>query len=213
MKKSNIFYLALFLILMISSSCTDNNKYIVISTEYGDMEVMLYNSTPVTRDSIISLVEQNFYEDLLFHRVIQGFMIQGGDPDSRNAPAGQRLGMGGPGYRIQAEIGSPHFRGALAMARDNNPQKASSGSQFYIVHGSPVTDQMLDAIQQQKGITYSPEQRALYKEIGGTPQLDNDYTVCGEVVKGLDVLDKIAAAQTDQFNRPIQDIKMTIKTK
>lgn len=211
MKKSNLF-LVLFSLLILFSSCNqDQNEYVTINTEFGDMTVMLYNSTPKHRDNFLSLVEQGYYDSLLFHRVIPGFMIQGGDPDSRNAKPRQQLGMGGPGYRVPAEIGAPHFKGVLAAATDGNPQKESAGSQFYIVHGREVTDAMLDQVQQQKGITYSPEQRQLYKEIGGYPPLDNDYTVFGEVVDGLDVIGKIVTVDKDQSNRPIKNIRMMIK--
>lgn len=211
MKKSNLL-LVLFSLLIFLSSCNqDQNKYVTISTEFGDMTVMLYNSTPKHRDNFLRLVEQGYYDSLLFHRVIPGFMIQGGDPDSKNAKPLQRLGMGGPGYRIEAEIGAPHFKGVLAAATDGNPQKESAGSQFYLVHGRAVDDAMLDQVEQQKGIEYSPEQRALYKEIGGYPPLDNDYTVFGEVVEGLDVIDQIVMVDKDYNNRPVKNIRMTIK--
>jgi peptidyl-prolyl cis-trans isomerase B (cyclophilin B) len=138
-------------------------------------------------------------------------MIQGGDPNSRNAAPGVPLGAGGPGYQIPAEIGKPHVKGALAAARTNNPEKASSGSQFYIVQGTIQNDGALNQIASQRGITYTADQLKKYKEIGGTPQLDNEYTVFGEVVEGLDVIDKIAAVQTGQGDRPVQDVKMKIK--
>ncbi|HKK75291.1 MAG TPA: peptidylprolyl isomerase [Saprospiraceae bacterium] len=214
MKKNNFLNLLLFLALSLSlSSCSDEYEHVIISTEYGDMEAILYNSTPQHRDNFIKLVEEGYYDSLLFHRVIEGFMIQGGDPDSREAASGKPLGMGGPGYQVPAEIGSPHFRGTLAAARNNNPQKASSGSQFYIVQGSPVTDEILAQIQMAKGVEYNDAQRELYKEIGGTPQLDGDYTVFGEVVDGLEVIDEIAAVTTDQRNRPVKNIRMYIKKK
>ena len=191
----------------------DDNTYALISTEYGDMKVKLYNSTPLHRDNFIKLAEEGFYDGTLFHRVIAGFMIQGGDPNSIGAPAGRQLGMGGPGYTIPAEIGALHMKGALAAARTNNPEKASSGSQFYIVHGKPVTDAELDRKQQSSGMTYSPAQRDLYKELGGALSLDNDYTVFGEVVEGFDVIDKIAAVVVDPSagNRPNADVAMTVK--
>lgn len=211
MKKSNLFLVIVSILILFSACNQEKNEYVTISTEYGDMTLMLYNSTPKHRDNFLSLVEQGYYDSLLFHRVIPGFMIQGGDPDSKNARPGQTLGMGGPGYRIQAEIGAPHFKGVLAAATDGNPQKESAGSQFYIVHGREVTDAMLDQVQQQKGITYSPEQRQLYKEIGGYPPLDNDYTVFGEVVEGLEVVDKIVAVDKDRSNRPIKNVRMMIK--
>ena len=211
MKKRNLLLGIISMLVLFYSCNQDQNEYVTISTEFGDMTIMLYNSTPKHRDNFLSLVEQGYYDSLLFHRVIPGFMIQGGDPDSRNARPGQRLGMGGPGYKIQAEIGAPHFKGALAAATDGNPQKESAGSQFYIVHGRPVDDALLDQVQQQKGIIYSPEQRQLYKEIGGYPPLDNDYTVFGEVVSGLEVIDMIVNVEKDPNNRPVKNIRMMIK--
>lgn len=205
-------FLTLLFSLSLLLSCNqDKHTYALIETTYGNMKVMLYNTTPKHRDNFIKLTKEGFYDELLFHRVINNFMIQGGDPDSKNAAPGTPLGMGGPGYQIDAEIGAPHLKGALAAARDMNPQKKSSGSQFYIVQGQRVDDAVLTGIEQQKGMRYNPEQRKLYAEIGGTPFLDNDYTVFGEVVEGLDVLDKIAAVPTDPGNRPLQDVKMKVK--
>jgi peptidyl-prolyl cis-trans isomerase B (cyclophilin B) len=212
MKKNKYLYGLLFLALSLSS-CSDGFEHVIISTEYGEMEAILYNSTPQHRDNFIKLVEEGYYDSLLFHRVIEGFMIQGGDPDSKTAAAGARLGIGGPGYQVPAEIGAPHFRGTLAAARNNNPQKASSGSQFYIVQGSPVTDEILAQIEMAKGVQYNEAQRQLYKEIGGTPQLDGDYTVFGEVIKGLEVIDEIAAVTKDGNNRPVKNVRMFIKMK
>lgn len=183
----------------------------MIETDYGNMKVMLYNSTPQHRDNFIKLANEGFYEDLLFHRVIKNFMIQGGDPDSKGAPAGQRLGMGGPGYQVPAEIGAPHFKGTLAAARNNNPEKMSSGSQFYIVQGTVPSDQQLNTYESTRGFKYNEEQRKLYQEIGGTPQLDMEYTVFGEVVEGLEVIDKIAAVKTGAADRPVQDVKMKVR--
>ncbi|MEM9824323.1 MAG: peptidylprolyl isomerase [Bacteroidota bacterium] len=211
MKKSNLLLIIVSMLVLFSACNQDQNEYVTISTEFGDMTVMLYNSTPKHRDNFLSLVGQGYYDSLLFHRVIPGFMIQGGDPDSKNARPGQRLGMGGPGYKIEAEIGAPHFRGVIAAATDGNPQKASAGSQFYIVHGRAVDDAMLDQVQQQKGLIYSPEQRQLYKEIGGYPPLDNDYTVFGEVVSGIGIVDIIANVDKDPSNRPVKNIRMMIK--
>lgn len=196
------------------SGCeSDPHTYVIIETEFGDMEMMLYNSTPIHRDNFIKLVEEHFYDSLLFHRVIPGFMIQGGDPDSKNADPGAMLGMGGPGYQLDAEIGAPHIRGTIAAARTQNPQKRSSGSQFYIVQGQRVTDAALDGMEHQKGIKYNETQRRLYKEQGGTPMLDGDYTVFGEVVKGLEIIDEIAGADRDGNDRPIKDIRMKIRMK
>ncbi|MBP6825870.1 MAG: peptidylprolyl isomerase [Saprospiraceae bacterium] len=184
-----------------------------IETDFGTMTAELYNATPKHRDNFIKLAEEGYYNDLLFHRVINGFMIQGGDPQSRNAPAGQMLGMGGPSYQVPAEFVDSlfHIKGALAAARTNNPEKKSSGSQFYIVQGSPVREEMLNQIEGMKNFHYSPDQRKEYLEMGGTPQLDRDYTVFGRVIKGLDVIDKIAATQTGQGDRPVKDVKMKIR--
>ncbi len=185
-----------------------------ITTDLGVVVVRLYDATPKHRDNFIKLVKQGFYDSLLFHRVIQGFMIQGGDPMSKNAQPGVMLGMGGGDMeRIPAEFNSKlcHIKGALAAARDGNPEKASSACQFYIVQGNIVSDPELDALQQQKGIKYTPAQRAAYKTKGGTPFLDMDYTVYGEVVSGLDVIDKIAAAPGDASNRPNKDVHMKME--
>lgn len=214
MKTFNLLKIAVFFFTLSFMSCTgDGYERVIISTEYGDMEAILYNSTPQHRDNFLKLVEEGYYDSLLFHRVIEGFMIQGGDPDSKEARPGARLGMGGPGYTIPAEIGAPHVRGTLAAARDNNPQKSSSGSQFYIVQGRPVTDAMLDQMQMVKGVMYNDAQRQLYKEVGGTPQLDGEYTVFGEVVEGLEIVDEIAVVDGDENNRPIQNVRMFIKKK
>ncbi len=185
----------------------------IISTDLGDIEIVLFNETPKHRDNFVKLAKENFYDGTLFHRVIPGFMVQGGDPDSKTAAPGQRLGMGGPGYTTEAEIGLPHFRGAVAAARNNNPEKRSSGSQFYIVTGKTVSDGELDRNEQNKGFTYSLDQRALYKAEGGTPMLDGEYTVFGQVVSGMDVVDKIVNAQRDKSDRPTADISMKVSLK
>ncbi len=191
----------------------DDTAYALIETEFGDIKVELYDSTPKHKENFIKLAEQGFYDSLLFHRVIPGFMIQGGDPESRNAPAGKMLGGGGPGYTLPAEIGALHVKGALAAARlpdQANPQRESSGSQFYIVSGRPVDEQFLNQVEQQLGITYTPEQRQEYLEKGGYPPLDGQYTVFGQVVEGLEVVDKIAAVSRNQQNRPQEDVEMKI---
>lgn len=209
--KRILFCLALIGVMLSGCQSSTKNPMVEIETRLGTMEVMLYNSTPIHRDNFLKLAEEGFYDSLLFHRVIPGFMIQGGDPESRDAATGQRLGMGGPGYQLDAEIGAPHIRGALAAARDNNPQKRSSGSQFYIVTGSPVTDDILNDIERRKGITYNEAQRELYKELGGTPQLDQEYTVFGEVVSGIEVADAIANEARDATNRPFRNVRMTVR--
>ena len=186
-----------------------------IETDFGTMKVKLYNDTPKHKANFIKLANEGFYDGTLFHRVIQEFMIQGGDPDSKGAPPETMLGQGGPGYTIDAEIGRPHIKGALSAARlgDNqNPERKSSGSKFYIVHGKPLS--IIDVKSQGgfKNITYPEETIQLYTEVGGSPFLDMEYTVFGEVVEGLDIIDKIAAVQTNrQTNRPIQDVSMKVR--
>ncbi len=187
-----------------------------IETEYGNMLVKLYNDTPLHQDNFAKLVEKGFYDGLLFHRVIEGFMIQGGDPQSRNAKAGQPLGGGGPGYQIPAEIKDNliHVKGALAAARQGdqiNPKKQSSGSQFYIVQGKPITEDQLHQMETRKGRRYTKEQRDAYLKMGGTPFLDGQYTVFGQVIEGLNVIDKIASAPTGPNDRPIKDVKFKIR--
>jgi cyclophilin family peptidyl-prolyl cis-trans isomerase len=246
-----------------------NNPMVVISTDLGDMKVKLYNETPLHRDNFLKLAGEGFYEDVLFHRVINHFMIQGGDPDSKGAAPGTQLGRGGPGYTVPAEFvpGLFHKKGALAAARQGdqtNPLKASSSCQFYIVQGKVWRSGELDTIEMKMNgnirqnifksvltpfqeelnkyrqenneaafnkrvaeiqvradslyslspkFTFSDSQRQTYMTQGGYPMLDGAYTVFGEVVDGLEVLDKIAAVKTDQFDRPVQDIKMKILKK
>jgi peptidyl-prolyl cis-trans isomerase B (cyclophilin B) len=197
------------------------NVKVKITTSQGEMIVLLYDETPLHRDNFIKLVETGYYNDLLFHRCIRNFMVQGGDPNSRGAAQGQQLGIGGPGYTVDAEFNSKfiHKKGALAAARQGdavNPGKKSSGSQFYIVQGSPCTDAQIEQYQryvQQKnpGFTYTDEQKAIYKTLGGTAQLDMDYTVFGEVIQGLEVIDAIAAQPTAMGDRPVTDVKMTME--
>jgi len=202
------------LCLMLLTQCGEKETYVLIETNMGSMKVLLYNSTPKHRDNFVELAEKGFYNDLLFHRVIKDFMVQGGDPESKDAPVSKMLGQGGPGYQIDAEIGALHYKGALSAARlpdGANPEKKSSGSQFFIVQGYQVQDQELDQWAQRKGLTYTPEQKKIYRELGGYPFLDGDYTVFGEVIDGLDVIDKISATQTGPGDRPVQDIKMQVK--
>ncbi len=205
-----IFVFLLFIGLI---SC-GNKDAATISTEFGNMEVQLFSSTPKHTTNFQKLVSEGFYNDLLFHRVMKGFMIQGGDPESKGASLEKPLGSGGTGYTIPAEIAIPHFKGMLSAARlgdQVNPQKESSGCQFFIVHGGSVDDAQLDAIERAKNFKYSPAQREKYKQLGGTPMLDGDYTVFGEVINGLEVIDKIAETPTDSRDRPLKDIKMKIK--
>ncbi len=187
--------------------------YVEIETDFGNMLVLLHDATPLHRDNFIKLVEEGYYEDLLFHRVINGFMIQGGDPQSRNAKPDKPLGNGSPGYQIPAEFVDSliHVKGALCAARTNNPQKKSSGSQFYIVQGGKKKDRELSMIEARGDFNYTSEQKEAYKEIGGTPQLDRGYTVFGMVIEGIEVIDKIAAVRTKQGDRPVKDVKMKMK--
>lgn len=185
---------------------------ILIETPYGNMIAELYDATPKHQDNFVKLVEKNYYDSLLFHRVIEGFMIQGGDPNSRNAPQGMRLGSGGPDYTIPAEFHDSlaHVRGALAAARTQNPQKRSSGSQFYIVQGRPVDAASLDKREALMDFRYPSYVRTQYFEMGGVPFLDQDYTVFGQVIEGLDVIDRIAAVRTDTGDRPLDNVWMKI---
>jgi len=195
-----------------SNSQTKTSQKVVkfeIQTEYGTMKGFLYNETPQHRDNFVKLAKQGFYNGTLFHRVIPQFMIQGGDPDSKTAKPGQMLGGGDLGYTVPAEFNPAliHKKGALAAARtgDNvNPKKASSASQFYIVQGKKYAASQL-------GANYTAEQKKIYETVGGVPFLDGNYTVYGEITEGFDVIDKIAAADRDQSDRPRKDIKMTIK--
>jgi peptidyl-prolyl cis-trans isomerase B (cyclophilin B) len=203
----------LAVMLLTGTGCTKKEKeyQAVISTNYGDITILLYNSTPKHRDNFIKLVNEGFYTDLLFHRVIANFMIQGGDPQSKNTASDAMLGGGSPGYTIDAEIGAPHVRGALAAARTANPQKASSGSQFYIVTGKKLSAEELSQIETYKKIKYNDVQRQLYLEKGGYPDLDMEYTVFGEVVSGIEVADKISMVEKDNRDKPLQNVKMSIK--
>ncbi len=187
-----ILFLSFILILMMTTASNGQkpgaasvkNVKFVIHTQFGDMKGFLYNETPKHRDNFVKLAKSGFYDGTLFHRVILGFMIQGGDPNSKTAKPGQQLGNGDLGYTIPAEFNPKllHKRGALAAARTTNPAKASSASQFYIVE---------------------PEK--------GTHQLDNEYTVYGEITEGFEVITKIASVKKDGNDRPLEDVKMTVK--
>lgn len=191
------------------------NHFVKIETDSGTMIARLSNKTPLTTENFIKLVREHFFDGLLFHRVIKAFMIQGGDPDSKNAKPGQELGNGGLKYTVPAEFDTSLFdkNGALAMARESddvNPQKASSSTQFYIVEGRTFTNPEMDKIEEKFKIKIPENHREIYRTIGGAPFLDMNYTVFGQVISGLDVIDKIASAARDQNNRPLNDIKMKI---
>lgn len=197
-----------------SAMVKDKSIRVKITTDSGIIVVKLSDSTPLHRDNFVKLVKQGFYDSLLFHRVIPAFMIQGGDPQSKNAQPGTMLGNGGGDMaRIPAEFNRSliHKKGALAAARDGNPEKASSACQFYIVDGKTSTDDELNMLQARSGMQYSPEQRAIYKTMGGTPFLDMNYTVFGEVISGLEVIGKIANVQKDGANRPLGDVRMKME--
>ena len=192
----------------------DNHYYVLMMTTQGNMVVKLYDETPLHRDNFMSKVQAGFYDSLLFHRVINNFMIQGGDPTSKRATAETPVGSGSaPGQeRIPAElktdIGIYHKRGALAAARDNNPEKASSNCQFYIVQRPAWRQSQLDSTIVQRKLTLNADQQKLYTTVGGTPHLDGNYTVFGELVIGFDVLDKIATTKTRPGDRPEADVRM-----
>jgi len=184
-----------------------------ITTELGEIVVRLYDKTPRHRNNFVKLVNDHFYDSLLFHRIIAGFMIQGGDPESKHAMPDIMLGKGDVGYTIPSEFDSTlcHKKGALAAARTNNPEKASSGCQFYIVQGKKFTDEELDMITIQTGVYFSPARRMTYKMLGGTPKLDMNYTVFGEVESGIEVVDQIAQLQKNGYDRPMKDVLMKME--
>ena len=216
MKKATLLLAAMIALTV----CAKKEKQTRVSmlTSKGVIELKLYNETPVHRDNFIKLVKEGYYNDLLFHRVIQDFMIQGGDPDSREAAPGRLLGEGDPGYTLPAEIIYPqiyHKRGVLAAAREGdqtNPERRSSGSQFYIVWGktfsSEEIDKIADHVRRTTGATMPEELKKYYMHYGGTPHLDGAYTVFGEVVKGLEVVNAIQQVSTDRNDRPLEDVKI-----
>lgn len=214
------FYLLLSAI--IGCSTTRHNsagKYqrkVMIVTDSGNITLKLYNQTPLHRDNFIKLARQHFFDSLMFHRVIKNFMIQGGDPESRHAKSGILLGEGSLKYTVPAEFDSSlfHKKGVLAAARegdDENPKRASSATQFYIVQGKVFSDEALNAEEKKRKIIIPENRRQFYRTLGGTPHLDMKYTVFGEVISGLEVVDKIASSKTDSNNRPLADIRMKIK--
>ena len=220
MKK--ITFVAIFLSLVFFASAQNNGNQkratrpgtrVEMVTNEGRMVFELFDDTPMHRDNFLKLVRENTYDGLLFHRVIRNFMVQGGDPKSRDARPGQMLGDGTLGYTVPAEFRSNHIhrKGALCAARqgDNvNPKKESSASQFYIVQGQVWDDKALDMMEERFGRTFTAEQRKVYTSVGGTPHLDGDYTVFGQLVEGMDVLDRIAATPTGAADRPREDVRI-----
>lgn len=193
----------------------------VVETTMGTVEFKLYNETPLHRDNFIKLAEEHYFDSLLFHRVIDNFVIQGGDPNSKYAKPGEMLGDGEPDYRVPAEFrldkGLFHHKGVVNAARegdDTNPDRESCASQFCFMMGSPMTDEQLDRAQArldaQTGgqVKLTPEMREVYKKVGGSPHLDGQYTVFGEVTKGMEVLEAIQKVQTDPYDRPLEDVRM-----
>ncbi len=217
MKKS-LFIISFLLVTTVAFAQKKSKKdYLVtLKTTYGTMHMVLFDDTPLHKANFIKLVEKKFYDSLLFHRVIEGFMIQGGDPESKKAKPGDMLGSGGGNLeRIPYEFKSNHVhkKGALAAARDGNPEKKSSACQFYIVQGKKLSDEELTIVASRNKMDYTNDQRADYIGIGGTPRLDNGYTVFGEVIDNLDVIDTIAKQPRDEANRPLKDVKMAMSIK
>ena len=214
--KHKISLLVVVFFITINSIYSQNNEMetkVLIKTSVGDITIKLYNETEYHKNNFIKLVEQNFYDGVLFHRVINAFMIQTGDPDSKNASADKQLGRGGPGYTIPAEI-TPKFyhkKGALSAARTSdqmNPTRRSSGSQFYLVTGKVYSDSELNMFEKQAHTKLTKEQREAYMTIGGTPHLDGQYSVFGEITDGIEIIDKIQKVKTGAGDRPIEDIKI-----
>ncbi len=198
-------------LLLLSLSASAQKTKVVIETDSGRIVLALYDGTPLHRDNMVKLVRKHFYDGLLWHRVIPNFVIQGGDPDSKTAAPDKMLGDGDVGYKIPAEIKDEyyHVRGAVGMARDNNPEKASSGCQFYIVTGKTYDDAQLDAAEGRSGHKHSAAQREAYKRLGGVPHLDGGYTVFGEVIEGMAVADKISNMPRNSVDRPNVNVHMT----
>lgn len=216
--KKHIFLFTILLISTFSFAQRKSRKdYLVtLKTSFGTTHLILFDETPLHKANFIKLVNQKFYDSLLFHRIIDGFMIQGGDPNSKNAKSNTRLGNGGGNLeRIPYEFKPNHVhkKGALAAARDGNPEKKSSACQFYIVQGKKLTDEEITQIAQKNLMDYTTQQRAEYMILGGTPKLDNGYTVFGEAIDNLDLIDTIAKQPKDTADRPNSDIKMSMTVK
>ena len=220
-------FLILALAFAASVPMMAQSRQVVLETTLGKIVLTLYDDTPKHRDNFLKLTNEQFYDSLLFHRCIKNFMIQGGDPDSKHAEPGVTLGEGDNGYTIEAEFFDadghllhPHKRGALAAAREDdatNPERRSSGSQFYIVWGRTFSPRQMEYLIDQMQMKHpetgglTPAQREVYATYGGTPHLDGQYTVFGEVVEGLDVVEKIQNLPTNPADRPIDDVKVTME--
>jgi len=205
----------IFLSAPLKAQEAKSEHLIKFETSKGDMLIKLYNETPAHRDNMIKLIKEGFYKDQLFHRVIKDFMVQGGDPHSVGAEKGQRLGSGRAGYTLPAEFHKDliHKKGALAAARkgdSDNPDQASSASQFYLVQGRVLTPEEIDILTQRGVASFTEESAEIYMTLGGTPHLDGSYTVFGEVIEGLEILDAIAASPCDAYDRPIEDVIYSI---
>ena len=203
-------YFILLLSVTVLFSCKPKYTYVSLQTTKGEIVVKLYDETPLHKENFISLVEDEFYDSLLFHRVINNFMIQGGDPASKYAKDGELVGDTVPEYKVDAEFNDSlfHKKGALAAAHDGNEENQSDMSQFYIVEGKTFTDSELDQIEANNEIQYTNLQRETYKTIGGYAPLDQNYTVFGEVVKGIEILSEISDVEVDRRNRPIENVRI-----
>ena len=218
--QSLITLLPLITLITLPVSAQTKSTEVLFETTAGNIRIALYDETPQTRDNFMKITKMGIYDSLLIHRVIKDFMIQSGDTNSKHAKPGQLLGTGDFDYTTEAEFRLPqifHRRGVVAMARESdkvNPERRSSACQFYIVWGKILKDQQLTKIQEkldsatQGTVKLTPEMIEVYKTIGGTPHLDGQYTVFGEVVEGMDVVDKIQQVQTDKNDRPIEDIRI-----
>ena len=204
------YILALLITCLSIGQSFAKEKSIKIETNYGVIILKLYDNTPLHTANLIKLCKEHYFDSTLFHRVIPSFVIQGGDPDSKHAGPEKQLGDGDLSYLVPAEINAVnyHKRGALGMARDNNPEKKSSACQFYIVVGKVVTEEQLNTISTKTNRVFSAEQRKVYTTLGCTPFLDGNYTVFGEVTKGMEVVDTIAQLARNAADRPNVDVRM-----
>jgi peptidyl-prolyl cis-trans isomerase B (cyclophilin B) len=216
MKKISILLCILALSqLAFAQKNSKKDQLVTISTPFGDMQLILFDETPKHKANFLKLAQEGFYNGTLFHRIIDGFMIQGGDPDSKTAKPGEPLGEGDLGYTIPAEFNDKlfHKKGVIAAARDNNPQKASSASQFYLAQGKVFKEEDFAAVERRTGRPVPVDRKEVYKRIGGIPHLDQNYTVYGTVINGLEVIDKIAQQPKDSRDRPAKDIPMKVTVK